>query len=230
MSINRIPTGVRNHALSFAFGVIFLAALIAQSIVGHIDHNEIQVAHGMPEVSYWHFITSSSFAVDVAENWQSEYLQFFLFILGTIWFVQKGSPESKKPGDEGPQSDKDQLVGEYAQEDSPKWVRMGGWREKVFSNSLLLVMGAIFLLSWWAQSVTGVVAYNQDQAMHGDPAIGWLDYIASADFWNRTLQNWQSEFLAVGSMAALAIYLRQRGSAESKKVGAPHLDTADAGE
>ncbi|HEX2291188.1 MAG TPA: DUF6766 family protein, partial [Pseudonocardiaceae bacterium] len=59
--------------------------------------------------------------------------------------------------------------------------------------------------------------------------VGWLGYLASADFWNRTLQNWQSEFLAIGSMVVLSVYLRQRGSPESKPVGAPHKVTVDSG-
>jgi len=92
----------------------------------------------------------------------------------------------------------------------------------VFGNSLLIVMGAIFVLSWLAQSLAGTVVMNAENAMHGAAAMSWLDYVTSADFWDRTLQNWQSEFLAVGAMVALSIYLRQRGSAESKPVGVPH--------
>ena len=100
----------------------------------------------------------------------------------------------------------------------------------MYSNSLLLVMGSVFILSWWLQSVAGTVVYNADQLDHAQPTVGWVEYVFSAEFWNRTLQNWQSEFLAVGSMVALSIYLRQRGSAESKPVGTPHTETATEGE
>jgi hypothetical protein len=177
-------------------------------------------------VSYGEFVTSSEFVVDVAENWQSEYLQFFLFIFATIWLVQKGSPESKKPGDEGLGSDKDQLVREHAVRNSPKWAKVSGWRHTLFSNSLLIVMGTIFILSWLAQSLSGLVVFNAEQVEHGQQVIAWGEYLGSADFWNRTLQNWQSEFLAVGSMIALSVYLRQRGSPESKPVGTPHNTTS----
>jgi membrane protein implicated in regulation of membrane protease activity len=216
----------RQHALSIFFAAIFLLALLGQSIAGLAAYNEDQSAHGLAAVSYGAFITSSEFVVDVAENWQSEFLQFFLFILATIWLVQKGSPESKQPGDEGTGTDEEQLVGEHAKPNSPRWAKARGWRLFVYSNSLLLVMGIIFLFSWWAQSVAGTVAYNHEQLEHGESAVDWLGYVASADFWNRTLQNWQSEFLAVGSMVALSIYLRQRGSSESKPVGTPHEETA----
>lgn len=221
---------VRNHALSLVFGLLFLLALAGQSVAGFAVYNEEQGAHGQPEVSYTAFVTSSAFVVDVAENWQSEYLQFSLFILATIWLVQRGSPESKKPGDEGLGSDEDQLVGEHALADSPKWAKASGWRRFVFSNSLLLVMGSVFVLSWWAQSVAGVVVFNDEQAQHGQPPVDWLRYAVSADFWNRTLQNWQSELLAVGSMVVLSIYLRQRGSSESKPVGTPHARSSTESE
>jgi hypothetical protein len=216
----------RQHGLTIAFGTIFVLALIGQSIAGLGVFNEEQVSHGLSPVSYGEFVTSSEFVVDVAENWQSEYLQFFLFIFATIWLVQKGSPESKKPGDEGLGSDKDQLVREHALRNSPKWAKVSGWRHTLFSNSLLIVMGTIFILSWLAQSLSGLVVFNAEQVDHGQQLISWGEYLVSADFWNRTLQNWQSEFLAVGSMIALSVYLRQRGSPESKPVGTPHDATS----
>ena len=217
---------VRDNGLSLFFLVLFLAALIGQSFVGLANNNEELVRHGDAAISYGQFVTSSAFLVDVAENWQSEFLQFFLFIFATIWLVQKGSPESKDPGDQGVGSDADQHVGSEALPDSPRWARAGGWRQAVYSNSLLLVMGTIFVLSWFAQSVGGVVVANEENAQHGMPAETWLDYVVSPEFWNRTLQNWQSEFLAVGAMVAFAIYLRQRGSSESKPVGTPHHTTS----
>ena len=116
-----------------------------------------------------------------------------------------------------------------ARDDSPAWARAGGWRLWVYSNSLLLTMGTIFLLSWLAQALAGQVVYNEEQALHGDQAVSLAEYVASADFWNRTLQNWQSEFLAVASMIVFSIYLRQRGSPESKPVGSAHDATGVEG-
>jgi hypothetical protein len=225
-----MANGMRQHLLSIFFGALFLISLLGQSVAGLAEYNEQQSAHGLQTVTYGDFITSSDFVVDVAENWQSEFLQFSLFILATIWLVQKGSPESKRPGDEGLGSDREQLVRAHATATSPHWAQAGGWRLAIYSNSLLLVMGTIFVLSWWAQSVAGLVVFNEEQSEHGQAAIDWFGYLASADFWNRTLQNWQSEFLAVGSMVAFSIYLRQRGSSESKPVGTPHYETATEGE
>lgn len=213
---------IRDNGLSLFFGALFLLTLVGQAIAGYFENNEQLSQHGMPLETFGAFLTSSDFTVDVAENWQSEFLQFFLFIAATIWLVQRGSPESKKPGDEGPGDDEEQMVGEYADSGSPAWARARGIRQVIYSNSLLIVMGVLFLLSWLAQSLGGVNVMNEENAEHGMPAMTWLEYLASPDFWSRTLQNWQSEFLAVGAMIALSIYLRQRGSSESKPVGAPH--------
>jgi hypothetical protein len=220
---------LRDNGLGIVFGLLFLGSLLGQAISGHADYNNQQVTDGAATVSFGQYVTSSNFAVDVAENWQSEYLQFFLFIFATVWLIQRGSPESKPPERIGTETDEQQELGRYSTKDSPKWARTGGWRTSVFSNSLGYVMGGLFLLSWLAQSIAGVVVYNADQLAAHEDTIGWLQYLGSADFWSRTTQNWQSEFLAIGSMAVLSIYLRQRGSPESKPVGAPHVTTDETG-
>ncbi|MEA5118565.1 MAG: DUF6766 family protein, partial [Propionicimonas sp.] len=206
--------------------LMFVLALVGQSVAGLAYTNEELLEHGAPPLQYLEYVTSSDFIVDVAENWQSEFLQFFLFIFATVWLVQRGSPESKKPGSQGTGNDREQLVGAFARGDSPSWAGTGGVRLWIYSNSLLIVMGTVFLLSWFAQSVSGRLVSNEQNARHGLSPQSWLDYVSSAEFWNRTLQNWQSELLAVGAMVAFSIYLRQRGSAESKPVGCPHSESA----
>jgi hypothetical protein len=220
---------IHENALSLFFGAILLAALAAQAIVGHDVYNQEQLAHHGETISLGRYLTSSAFGRAVMENWQSEYLQFTLYILATIWLLQRGSPESKKIGKEGPESDKDQLLGRHTSPRSPLWARVGGIRTAIYSNSLLIVMGAIFLGSWFAHSVTGWSVFNADQLQHGEPTVNWIGYIGTSTFWEQTLQNWQSEFLAIGSMAVLTIYLRQRGSPESKPVGATHDATGTEG-
>ena len=220
---------VRENSLALFFLGIFLAALIAQALVGHSDFNNQQLAHQDPTKSLGRYLTSSAFLVDVMENWQSEYLQFTLFILATIFLVQRGSTESKPLGREGTESDEQQKVGRHAQPDSPRWAKRHGWRLALYSNSLLLVMAAIWIGSWFAQLLTGRVVYNAEQFDHHEAPLNLWQYAGSSEFWNRTLQNWQSEFLAVASMVALSIYLRQRGSPESKPVGAPHHATSVEG-
>ena len=220
---------VRDNGLGLFFLGLLLVTIVAQALVGHADFNHQQVAHHDDPISLGRYVFSSDFGVDVLENWQSEYLQFTLFILATIWLVQRGSPESKELDQVGRESDEEQKVGEHATEDSPRWARARGWRLTLYSNSLLTVMTAVWLASWLVQSITGHAAYNAEQFDHQEASLSWGQYLGTSDFWNRTLQNWQSEFLAVGSMAVLSIYLRQRGSPESKPVGAPHDATGVEG-
>jgi hypothetical protein len=220
---------VKLNGLSLFFLAIFLAALVGQALVGHGEFNNAQLAHNGDPISLGRYVFSSDYGADVLENWQSEYLQFTLYILATVYLLQRGSPESKEIGREGPESDEEQKVGEHATADSPRWARIGGWRTRVYSQSLLIVMTAIWLLTWLGQSITGYTTYNEEQLTHLQSTVSWLGYLGTNDFWSRTLQNWQSEFLAVGSMAILSVYLRARGSPESKPVGAPHTATGIEG-
>jgi hypothetical protein len=220
---------VRDNGLTLFFLLILLLALGGQAFSGLLVFNDRQLTSGGAEVSLAHYLTSSQFAVDVAENWQSEFLQFFLYIFVTVWLVQRGSPESKKPQESGVESDERQKVAAHAMEDSPSWAVAGGWRTALFSRSLGLLMGALFLLSWLAQSIAGLTAYNADQLADYQDPVTWTGYVTSADFWNRSLQNWQSEFLAVAAMGVFSIYLRQRGSPESKPVGESHAATGVEG-
>jgi hypothetical protein len=220
---------LRDNGLTLAFLLLLALALVGQAFSGVAEYNDQAIADGADPISLLAYLQTSDFGVDVAENWQSEYLQFLLYIFLTVWLVQRGSPESKRPDDIGRESDEDQRVGAFARPDSPRWARAGGWRLAVYSRSLGLVMGGIFLASWGAQLIAGRSAYNEQQLRQLEQPVSLLGYLTSADFWNRTTQNWQSEFLAVASMVALSVYLRQRGSPESKPVGASHRSTAIEG-
>jgi hypothetical protein len=220
---------VKENSLSLFFLAIFVAAVAGQAIAGHELSNQEQREHGGDAISLWRYVVSSHFGNAMMENWQSEYLQFLLFVVATVWFVQRGSPESKPVEDAGTESDRRQQIGGWAGPGAPRFARMRGIPSAIYSNSLLIVMALIFLGAWFAQSVTGWTAFNAQQLEHGGETVAWLEYIGSATFWEATLQNWQSEFLAVGSFAILAVYLRQRGSPESKPVGAPHEATGVQG-
>jgi hypothetical protein len=216
---------LRENSLSIVFLLIFLLSLTGQAFVGHGLFNQDQLLHHGDPISLGRYLTTSQFAADVAENWQSEYLQFSLYILGTVWLLQRGSPESKELDKAGLESLEEQRIGRHATARSPRWAKVGGLRTRLYSNSLVIVMLAIWLGSWLAQSIAGRTEYNAERLSHQVGTISWVHYLGTASFWERTLQNWQSEFLAIGSMAILSVYLRQRGSPESKPVGAPHDET-----
>jgi hypothetical protein len=220
---------LRDNSMSVVFLLLFLTALCGQAIAGHADFNDVAQSHGDPTISLGRYVVSSDFGSAVMENWQSEYLQFTLFILLTVWLLQRGSPESKELDKPGRESDQAQKVGPYAQQNSPGWAKLAGVRRTLYENSLVLVMGTFWLGTWLAQSISGAAQYNAEQLDHLQHPLSWWQYIGTASFWENTLENWQSEFLAVGSMAILAVYLRQRGSPESKPVGTPHGATGVEG-
>ncbi|MFD7444860.1 DUF6766 family protein [Streptomyces sp. NPDC059909] len=220
---------VHDNSLSLAFGIGFVVVLVGQALAGRAEFNQQLAIDGLAQVGLVEYVMSSDFAVDVTENWQSEYLQFFLYVFGTVWLLQRGSPESKKLHKAGVESEEEQRMGVHAQPDSPRWAGTRDWRQTVFSRSLGLVMGSLFVLSWLAQSIAGTAAFNEQRLRQLQAPVGWGEYLVSADFWSRSLQNWQSELLAVASMAILSVYLRQRGSPESKPVGAAHTSTGIEG-
>jgi hypothetical protein len=217
---------LRDNSLSLVFLGLCLGALVFQAVAGHAAFNDQQDQMQAPHVSFWRYVLSSAYGAAVMENWQSEYLQFTLFIVLTVWLLQRGSPESKALDQAGTESDAKQRVGRHARPDSPRIARRGrDLARRLYENSLLIVMGSIWVGTWVAQSITGVTEFNAERLGSHQPPISWWSYVGNPGFWERTLENWQSEFLAVGSMAILAVYLRQRGSPESKPVGASHEAT-----
>jgi hypothetical protein len=222
-------TFLRENGLSLFFLATFLATLVAQSFAGQHDYNAELAEHGASAVSWWAYVTSAVFWGAVMENWQSEFLQFTVFIGATIWLVQKGSNESKRLGDVGTETNERQRTGRHADARSPRWAKASGLKRRLYENSLLITMSAIFLATWFAQSLNYWRVFNDEQRQHSEATVSWGRYVLDPNFWETTLQNWQSEFLAVGVMVVFTIYLRQRGSPESKPVGAPHDETGTSG-
>jgi hypothetical protein len=220
---------LRENSLSLCFAALFTVSVVGETFAGQHEYNADAIQHGGEAISWVSYVLSPEFGGDLLENWQSEFLQFSLYIIATVWLVQRGSNESKVVADAGLESDKQQRVGAYAEPGSPAWAKAAGIRHWIYSNSLFSAMIAVFLLSWLGQSINGWRTFNNTEDEHRGAHISYSEYLVNADFWNRTLQNWQSEFLAVGSMATFSIYLRQRGSPESKPVGAPHDETASSG-
>ena len=227
---------VRNSSLSLFFLVLLLLSLVFLAIVGHDLYNDDEATHAelngeTPQlISLGRYLFSSHFGHAVMENWQSEYLQFSLMILATVWFIQRGSTESKEPAKAGaewrPKTDDRRArtaelaeVGEGARDQLSGSTRTPGARDGL--DLLLVVVRPV-------DDRLERVQRRGRRARGGDRCRGSATS-AARRFWFDTLQNWQSEFLAVGSMAVFSIWLRQRGSPESKPVGAPHTATGVEG-
>lgn len=210
----------RDNGLSIVMFGLFFIFLAAQSFVGLSEYNSDQIEHGKPGVGYLGYLGSGDFVEAVFENWESEFLQMGLYVLLTAFLYQKGSAESKAPNKENsvdadPRDSRDRP-------DAPWPVRKGGLILKLYENSLGLALLALFLLSFALHAIGGASAYSQEQIAHGASSVSVLEYLGTSRFWFESFQNWQSEFLAIGAMVVLSVYLRQRGSPESKPVAAPH--------
>ena len=185
--------------------------------------NEDAATHGESAVSYGSYLLTGHFFEATFENWESEFLQMFAFILLTAWFVQRGSAESRP--EEGEEADADPR--EHRDDPYAPWpVRRGGIWLTLYQNSLLIAFVILFLLSMLGHALGGAAEFSEEQEAHGEPAASVVDFVASSDFWFQSFQNWQSEFLAVGSIVVLTIFLRQKGSPESKPVHAPNWRTS----
>ena len=215
----------RDNGLSLVlFGLFFFAFLFGQSLTGYQYANNEAQKHGQPTVTYTEYLTGSHFLEATMENWESEFLQMFFFVVLTVFLYQKGSAESKDP-DKKEEADRDPSKSRN-KKNVPWPVRKGGWMLKIYEHSLSLALLLLFLGSFFLHAVGGAGEYNDDQRQHGrSERVTAIGYMTTARFWFESLQNWQSEFLAVGSMVVLTIFLRERGSKESKPVDAPHDQT-----
>jgi hypothetical protein len=205
------------------FALFFLSAA-GQSIMGHQEYNEDQQEHGQPQIGYAEYLLSGHFVEAIFENWESEFLQMGAYVLLTAFLYQKGSPESRKLDEKEP-VDTDPRKSGRKRKDAPWPVRRGGIILSLYEYSLTIVLFLLFLISFALHAAGGAKLYSQEQAQHGKQAVSTVEYLGTSRFWFESFQNWQSEFLSVGALIILSIFLRQKGSPESKPVDAPHSKT-----
>ena len=202
----------------------FLLFVVLQTIFGWQVHNQELEQAGTATQSYWRYLGTGHVAEAIFENWESEFLQMGSYVLLTAFLVQRGSPESK-PVD---QNDRPDDQPDEAGPGSPRLSRRRGVAFWIYSNSLSLVLFAFFGLSFMGHLLGGTAAYNEEQHLQtGAPPVSAWHFLASPEFWFQSMQNWQSEFLAVGCLVVLGVVLRQHGSPESKPVTAPHDQTGE---
>jgi hypothetical protein len=202
---------------------LFLLCLVGHSLAGYYDYNDDQQTHQQAPLRYTRYLLSSHFWASVFENWESEFLQMAVYVLATVYFVQRGSAESKDP-DTIDAVDEDPRQHQHDPQ-APRPVRTGGLALALYAHSLSLALAGLFVLSFLGHAASGTHHYNAEQHVHGQPPVSLLQYMGAARFWFESFQNWQSEFLSVGTVVVLSIWLRERGSPESKPVHSAHGET-----
>jgi hypothetical protein len=221
----RVSTLLRDNGLLITCLGLFTVFFVGMVVSGAATYNQEQREHGSTEqVSVWTYLSTGDFVEATFENWESEFLQMGMYVVLTAFLYQRGSSESKP------------INGPAAQDQDPrkvtptKWtpwpVRRGGWVLTLYEHSLAIAFFILFFASWSLHAIGGVKAFNEEQSQHGQSAISVWHYVTTSQFWFESMQNWQSEFIAVAAIVGLSIFLRQRGSAESKPVAEPHRQTS----
>jgi glycerol uptake facilitator-like aquaporin len=213
----------KEHGLLLANIGLFVVFFGGMVLSGAASYSEDQMAHGEAAVSVLEYLRTGAFVEATFENWESEFLQMAMYVLLTVFLFQKGSSESKPMGRVAPQDEDPRDATIKAA--TPWPVRRGGWVLKLYEHSLSIMFFALFLMSFVLHLVGGSQDYNSEQESHGQPTVSVLGYLATSRFWFESFQNWQSEFLAVAVLVGASVYLREKGSPESKPVAEPHYET-----
>ena len=214
---------LHENGLSIAMFAIFVATLIGLAFTGWNTYNQEQEDHQQQPVGLTEYLATPDFGEAVFENWESEFLQMGSYVLLTVFLFQKGSSESKKLDDSDAVNEDPRKA--RRRTNVPWPVRRGGVALKLYEHSLTIAMFTLFFLSFALHVVTGAARYSAEQLEHGGEPVTAAEYLFTSQMWFESMQNWQSEFLAVGVLIVGSIYLRQRGSPESKPVASPHDDT-----
>jgi len=217
------PSFLKRNGLTVVFTLLFLLSLVGQFFSGFNQHNNDLEDNGQPHISMSTYFTSGHFIQATFENWESEFLQMTLFVVLTIFLYQKGSSESKS-AEEPEEVDREPSP---KRKDAPWPVRAGGWVLSIYKHSLSIVLSLLFLLSFIAHFYGSLKDFNEDQFIHGRPEINASSFLSNSKFWFESFQNWQSEFLSVVAIVVCSIFLRQKGSPQSKPVDAPDSETGE---
>ena len=213
----------KEHGLLLANIGLFVVFFGGMVLSGASTYSDEQMAHGEPAVTVLQYLGTGNFLEATFENWESEFLQMGMYVILTVFLFQKGSSESKPMGQTAPQDEDPRQA--KLKESTPWPVRRGGWVLTLYEHSLSIMFLLLFLASFILHAVGGTDDYNSDQEAHGQPTVTVLGYLATSRFWFESFQNWQSEFLAVAVLVGASVYLREKGSPESKPVAEPHYET-----
>ena len=205
----------RDNGLTITLATMFLFSTLGMIWSGYSAYNEELEEHGAAAVGLLAYLISGDFLSALFENWESEFLQMSAYVMLTAMLFQRGSAESRDPDD--PDRPDDEL---------PLATRRGSpFLSWLYSYSLGIALALLFVVSfglhWWAS----LVATNEEALRHGGDVQSLRSYLFDAQLWFESFQNWQSEFMSTAVLVVLSIFLRHKGSPESKPAGATNDET-----
>jgi hypothetical protein len=211
----------KNNGLSIVFLLLFIISLCGQAVTGLKQHNQEMQEEGGQQLAMSQYLTSGHFLQATFENWESEFLQMALFVILSMFLYQKGSSESKDP-------DKKEEVDRNPnprRKNAPWPVKKGGIILNIYEHSLCYALSFLFFLSFLLHWYGSLKDYNEEQLLKGIPTESAMQYLGNSRLWFESFQNWESEFLSVFAIVVLSIFLREKGSPQSKPVDAPDSET-----
>ncbi len=212
---------IYRNGLSLVVVLLFILSFTGQVLTGWKEYNSEREEFNQPLVELSDYFSSGHFIQTTFENWESEFLQMGLYVVLTIWLRQQGSSESKKlSGKEEVDREPNPL-----KKDAPWPVKRKGFILSCYKNSLSIAFAVLFIASFVLHAGGSFTKYNEEQLFKGKGNITISEFMHESRFWFESFQNWQSEFVAVLSIVTLSIFLRQKGSPESKPVDASYEDT-----
>lgn len=198
---------LRDNGLTLLLLLLFIISMTGQALAGWSVENADLLRHGGNAVPLSTYLSSASFVSAVFENWESEFLQMSAYVVLTAILFQRGSAESNDP-------DKD-----------PRDARaVASW---LYAHSLGIALFALFVASFTLHWLASARVAAQEAVEHGEAPVGAIAYLADAQLWFESFQNWQSEFLSTAVLVVLSIFLRQRNSPESKPLDASNSMTGN---
>ena len=213
---------LKNNSLSLVFFILFIITIVGQAITGLKEHNHEMQDEGGQQLSMDQYIMSGHFLQSTFENWESEFFQMALFIILTMFLYQKGSSESKDPDKEKEEVDREPNP---KRKNAPWPVKKGGLYLAIYKHSLCYAMTILFIVSFLLHWYGSLKDFNEEQILKGMPTETAMQYLGNSRLWFESFQNWQSEFLSIFAIVVLSIFLREKGSPQSKPVDAPHSET-----
>lgn len=215
---------IKNNSLSLVFFILFVFAIIGQAVTGLKQHNQEMEDEGGQTVTMSQYLKSGHFLQTTFENWESEFLQMALFVFLTMFLYQKGSSESKDPDKEKEEVDREP---DPNRKDAPYPVKKGGFLLGIYKHSLCYVLLFFFIISFLLHWYGSLKDYNEEQLLKGKAQESAVEYLSNSRFWFESFQNWESEFISIFAIVIFSIFLRQKGSPQSKPVDASHMETGE---
>jgi hypothetical protein len=210
-----VRTFFRDNGLTITLLALFLFSTLGMIWSGQAAYNKELLDHGSPALGLLEYVSSGDFLSALFENWESEFLQMAAYVILTAMLFQRGSAESRDPDD--PDRPGEELpAATHRRNPVLSWL---------YSYSLGIALAVLFFVSfglhWWAS----LAAANEEALRHGGEVQTLTSYLFDAELWFESFQNWQSEFMSTAVLVVLSIFLRHKGSPESKPTGAANAET-----